>query len=73
MAETPGTRTPLTFGKVPYLCKIWHLGPIRIVWHLARYHDIKVAAPGFSCILNRDSLRQQSPGAVSAAWEEPIF
>lgn len=29
--------------KVLYLYRKYHLGPMRIVWYLARYHDIKIS------------------------------
>ena len=33
----------LVVEKVLHLRQVYHLGPIRIVWYLARYHDIKIS------------------------------
>src|ERR1700682_2602153 len=35
-----------------------HLGPIRIVWYLARYHDIKISDAGVYRILRRNGLNR---------------
>jgi len=41
--KNPANRTaPEIVEKVLHLRRIYHLGPIRIVWYLARYHDIKI-------------------------------
>jgi hypothetical protein len=39
--------------KILYLRAKYHLGPIRIVWYLARYHSIKISEAGVSRILKR--------------------
>ena len=39
---------------VLYLRRKYHLGPIRIVWYLARYHGIKISDAGVSRILKRN-------------------
>jgi transposase InsO family protein len=38
------------------------MGPMRIVWCLARYHDIKICAGGVSHILKRNSLNRLPRG-----------
>ena len=45
-----------------YLRKTYHLGPMRIVWYLARYHDIKISAAGVSRILKRNGLNRLPRG-----------
>lgn len=42
--------------KVLYLRRKYHLGPIRIVWYLERYHDIKLSDGTVSRILRRHGL-----------------
>jgi hypothetical protein len=42
--------------KVLYLRKIYRLGPIRIVWYLARYHAITISDAGVYRILRRNGL-----------------
>jgi hypothetical protein len=37
---------PELVEKVLHLRRTYHLGPIRIVWYLARYHDIKISDAG---------------------------
>ena len=39
---------PEIVEKVLHLRKTYHLGPMRIVWYLARYHDIKISGAGVS-------------------------
>ena len=54
--KNPINRTPPDIvEKIVYLRQAYDLGPIRIVWYLARYHDIKISgaevyrvAPGFA-------------------------
>ncbi len=44
--KNPANRTaPEIVKKILYLRQTYHLGPIRIVWYLARYHDIKIYLP----------------------------
>ena len=46
-----------------YICgKTYHLGPIRIVWYLARYHDIKISDAGVYRILRRNGLSRLPRG-----------
>jgi len=53
--KNPKNRTPPEIvEKVLHLRKTYHLGPMRIVWYLARYHDIKISGSGVSRILKRN-------------------
>ena len=50
-------RTPAEIvEKVLYLRQKYHLGPIRIVWSLRRYHNIKISGAGVYRILRRNGL-----------------
>ena len=52
--KNPVNQTPAEIvEKVLYLRRKYHLGPIRIVWYLARYHSIKISDPGVYRILKR--------------------
>ena len=45
--KNPTNRTSAeVVEKVLHLRQTYHLGPIRIVWYLARYHDIKISDAG---------------------------
>lgn len=44
--------------KIVYLRSTYHFGPDMIVWHLQRYHDIKVSRNG--CITNCGTLYKSS-------------
>ena len=45
--KNPANQTPSEIvDKVLYLRRKYHLGPIRIVWYLARYHGIKISDAG---------------------------
>jgi len=48
--------------KVLYLRKTYHMGSMRIVWYLARYHDIKISDVGVSRILKRNGLNRLPRG-----------
>jgi len=57
--KTPVNQTPPEIvEKDPYLRRKYHLGPIRIVWHLARYHAIKILDAGVCRILKRNGLNR---------------
>jgi transposase len=61
----PRNRTPPEIvEKVPHLRKTYHLGPMRIVWYLARYHDIKISAAGVSRIPKRNGLNRLPRGTM---------
>jgi transposase InsO family protein len=48
--------------KVLHLRKKYHLGPMRIVWYLARYHDIKISDATVSRILKRHGVNRLPRG-----------
>jgi len=48
--------------KVIYLRQKYHLGPMRIVWYLARYHDIRMSDSTVSRILRRHGLNRLPRG-----------
>jgi hypothetical protein len=45
-------------GKVLRLRRAYHLGPIRIVWYLERYHGINISDAGVNRILRRHGLNR---------------
>jgi len=56
-------RTPLEIEeKVLHLRCKYHLGPIRIVWYLERYHDIKISDATVSRILKRNGMNRLPRG-----------
>ena len=76
--KNPANQTPPEIvDKVLYLRSKYHLGSIRIVWYLARYHDIKISdARGPSTTRHMDrsltsatATGSPSPvGIVAPAW-----
>lgn len=45
--KNPANQIPLEIvDKVLHLRRTYHPGPIRIVWYLARYHDVKISEAG---------------------------
>ena len=56
----PGTHPNRTFDeiveKILYLRKKYHLGPMRIMWYMARYHDLKVSDVTISRVLKRHGV-----------------
>lgn len=48
--------------KVLYLRRKYHLGPMRIVWYLERYHDIRISDSTVSRILRRHGLNRLPRG-----------
>jgi transposase len=55
--KNPANRTPPEIvEKVLYLRSKYHLGSIRIVWYLARYHGIKISEAGVTRILRRNGF-----------------
>jgi len=48
--------------KVLYLRRKYHLGPMRIVWYLARYHDVRKSDATVSRILRRHGLSRLPRG-----------
>lgn len=56
-------RTPIEIEeKVLHLRSKYHLGPMRIVWYLARYHGIKVSDATVSPILKRNGVNRLPRG-----------
>ena len=54
---TPRLRTPPDIVEtVLHLRRPYHLGPIRIVWYLERYHGITISKAGVSRLLRRHGL-----------------
>ena len=61
ISKNPTNQTPAEIvDKVLYLRRKYHLGPIRIVWYLARDHGIKISDAGVYRILKRNGLNQSS-------------
>ena len=61
--KNPKNRTPPEIAeKVLHLRKTYHLGPVRIVWYLARYHGIKISGAGVYRILRRNGLNRLPRG-----------
>ena len=62
--KNPINRTPPEIvEKVLHLRQAYHLGPIRIVWYLARYHDIKISGAGVYRILKRNGVSRLPRGS----------
>jgi transposase len=64
--KNPANQTPPEIvEKVLHLQQTYHLGPIRIVWYLARYHAIKSQMLAFSLesaiVLERTNLERRCP------------
>lgn len=56
-------QTPVeVIEKVLHLRKNYHLGPDRIMWYLARYHDIKISGAGVYRILKRNGVSRLPRG-----------
>jgi transposase InsO family protein len=53
---------PEIVEKVLYLRKTYRLGPIRIVWYLARYHAITISDAGVYRILRRNGISRLPGG-----------
>ena len=47
---------------VLHLRQAYHLGPIQIMWYLARYHGIKISDAGVYRILKRHGLNHLPRG-----------
>ena len=61
--KNPANRTaPEIVDKVLHLRQAYHLGPIRIVWYLARYHGIKISDAGVYRILKRHGINRLPRG-----------
>ena len=61
--KNPANRTaPEIVEKVLHLRQVYHLGPVRIVWYLARYHGVKISDAGVYRILKRHGLSRLPRG-----------
>ncbi len=57
IARSHPNQTPAeVVEKVLYLRQKYHLGPIRIVWYMRRYHDIRISDAGVYRVLRRNGL-----------------
>jgi len=54
----PTAIQPEVVEKVLYLRRTYHLGPIRIVWYLERYHGIKISDASAYRICRRNGLNR---------------
>jgi transposase InsO family protein len=54
----PATIKPEVVDKVLHLRRTYHLGPIRIVWYLERYHGIKICDASVYRICRRHGLNR---------------
>jgi len=61
----PNKTPPEVAEKVLHLRRKYHLGPIRIVWYLDRYHGIKISDAGVYRILKRNGLNRLPRGTGS--------
>ena len=61
--KKPANKTaPEIEEKVLHLRRTYHLGPVRIVWYLKRYHDIRISDANVYRILRRNGLNQLPRG-----------
>ncbi len=61
--KNPINRTPPDIVEtVLHLRLTYHLGPIRIVWYLSRYHNIKISGAGVYRILKRSGISRLPRG-----------
>ena len=58
----PDKMSPEVEEKILHLRRTYHLGPIRIVWYLERYHAIKVSDAGVYRTLKRHGLNRLPRG-----------
>ena len=58
----PNKTPPEVVEKVLHLRRKYHLGPIRVMWCLERYHGIKLSDAGIYRILKRNGLNQLPGG-----------
>ncbi len=52
----PNQTAPGIVEKILHLRSKYHLGAIRIVWYLARYHDIRISEAGVTRVLRRHGV-----------------
>ncbi len=58
----PNKVKPEIEEKVLYLRRKYYLGPERIMWYMARYHDMHLSESGIYCILKRHGLNRLPKG-----------
>lgn len=58
----PNKAPPAVAEKVLHLRRKYHLGPMRIVWYLERYHGIRISDAGVYRILCRNGLNRLARG-----------
>ena len=58
----PNKTPPAVAEKVLHLRRKYHLGPMRIVWYLERYHGIRISDAGVYRILCRNDLNRLARG-----------
>ena len=58
----PNQTPPEVAEKVLHLRRNYHLGPMRIVWYLARYHGIRISDAGVYRILKRNGVSRLPRG-----------
>ena len=58
----PNKTPPAVVEKVLHLRRKYHLGPMRIVWYLERYHGIRISDAGVYRILCRNGLNRLARG-----------
>lgn len=57
--QNPKLRTPAHIEeKILHLRRTYHLGQLRIVWYLKRYHDITISGGGVHNVLKRHGLNR---------------
>ena len=54
----PNKTPPEVVGKILRLRRTYHMGPLRIVWYLERYHDIKTSDATVYRVCRRHGLRR---------------
>lgn len=59
----PNQTPAAVVDQVLHLRRTYHLGPMRIVWYLARYHGIRISDAGVYRILRRNGINRL-PGKV---------
>jgi transposase-like protein len=54
----PNKTPPEVVGKILHLRRTYHLGPLRIVWYLERYHNLKTSDATVYRVCRRHGLRR---------------
>ena len=73
IARSHPNQTPAeVVEKVLYLRQKYHLGPIRIVWYMRRYHDIRISDAGVYRVLRRNGLSRLPRNSSSSSSREKV-